>query len=123
MYACFTNLTSTVEKKFGPNFSKTDICNVSDIFKSILFADDTNFFCSGKSVNQLCNRVSGELSKLNKWFAVNKLSLNVDKTNFIVLMNDKVNEEFIIKIGDKMIQRVFKTKFLMVIIDYKLNWK
>ena len=55
--------------------------NVSDIFKSILFADDTNFFCSGKSVNQLCNIVCGELSKLNKWFAVNKLSLNVEKTN------------------------------------------
>ena len=100
-----------------------DICNVSDIFKSILFADDTNFFCSGKSVNQLCNRVCGELSKLNKWFAVNKLSLNVEKTNFIVFMNHKVKDEFIIKIGDKMIQRVFKTKFLGVIIDDKLNWK
>ena len=100
-----------------------DICNVSDIFKSILFADDTDFFCSGKSVNQLCNRVCGELSKLNEWFAVNKLSLNVEKTNFIVFMNHKVNEEFIVKIGDKMIQRVFKTKFLGVIIDDKLNWK
>ena len=100
-----------------------DICNVSEIFKSILFADDTNFFCSGKSMNQLCNRVFGELSKLNKWFAVNKLSLNVDETNFIVFMNHKVKDEFIIKIGDKMIQRIFKTKFLGVIIDDKLNWK
>ena len=100
-----------------------DICNVSEIFKSILFADDTNFFCSGKNVNQLCNRICGELSKLNKWFAVNKLSLNVEKTNFIEFMNHKVKDEFIIKIGDKMIQRVFKTKFLGVIIDDKLNWK
>ena len=38
-------------------------------------------------------------------------------------MNHKVNEEFIIKIDDKMIQRVFKTKFLGAIIDDKLNWK
>ena len=100
-----------------------DICNVSDTFKSILFADDTNLFCSGKSVNQLCNRVCGVLSKPNKWFAVNKLSLNEEKTYFIVLMNHKVNEEFIIKIDDKMVQRVFKTKFLGVTIDDKLNWK
>ena len=99
------------------------ICKVSDTFKSILFADDTNLFCSGKSVNQLCNRVCGELSKPNKWFAVNKLSLNEEKTYFIVLMNHKVNEEFIIKIDDKMVQRVFKTKFLGVTIDDKLNWK
>ena len=41
----------------------------------------------------------------------------------IVYMNHKVKEEFIIKIGDKMIQRVFETKFLGVIIDDKLNWK
>ena len=41
----------------------------------------------------------------------------------IAYMNHKVKEEFIIKIGDKMIQRVFKTKFLGVIIDDKLNWK
>ena len=30
---------------------------------------------------------------------------------------------FVIKIGDTMIQRVFKRKCLDVIIDDKLNWK
>ena len=93
------------------------------MIKSILFADDTNFFCYSKSVNQLCNIVCGKLSKLNKWFAVNKLSLNAEKTNCIVFMNHRVNEEFIINIGDKMIQSAFKTKFLGNIIDDKLNRK
>ena len=37
-----------------------DICNVSQILKSILFADDTNFFCSGYNINELCQTVCDE---------------------------------------------------------------
>jgi hypothetical protein len=50
-----------------------DICNVSEIFKFILFADDTNLFCSGSDLSQLSLIVCKELNKLNTWFAVNKL--------------------------------------------------
>ena len=50
-----------------------DICNVSPVFKFILFADDTNIFCSGSDIVQLSIIVSNELDKLNVWFAVNKL--------------------------------------------------
>ena len=31
-----------------------DICNVSSIMKSIVFADDTNFFYSGKDLTEVC---------------------------------------------------------------------
>ena len=50
-----------------------DICNVSYILKFVLFADDTNIFCSGKDINQLSKLLCIELDKLNIWFAVNKL--------------------------------------------------
>ena len=60
-----------------------DICNVSNILKFVLFADDTNIFCSGKDIYQLSKLLCIELDKLNIWFAVNKLSLNVSKTNFM----------------------------------------
>ena len=63
-----------------------DICNVSNILKFVLFADDTNIFCSGKDINQLSKLLCIELDKLNIWFAVNKLSLNVSKTNFMILV-------------------------------------
>ena len=48
-----------------------DICNVSPVLKFILFADDTNIFCSGNDIVQLSIIVSNELDKLNEWFAVN----------------------------------------------------
>ena len=49
----------------------------------ILFADDTNIFLSGKNLLEVCNTMTNDLKKLDIWFKVNKLSLNVDKTNYI----------------------------------------
>ena len=100
-----------------------DICNVTKILNFILFADDTNIFCSGKDLKSLCKTVSKELDKLNVWFAVNKLSLNVSKTNFILFGNRKYNEDIDITINNVKIDRVYVTKFLGVLIDSNLNWK
>ena len=64
-----------------------------------------------------------ELDKLNVWFTVNKLSLNVSKTNFILFGNRKQNEDLDITINNVKIDRVYVTKFLGVLIDSNLNWK
>ena len=64
-----------------------DICNVSKIFNIILFADDTNLFHTGLHIKTMCQTISYELSKINKWFKANKLSLNVLKTNYIIFGN------------------------------------
>ena len=101
-----------------------DLCNVSDLLKFVLFADDTNLFASGTDIKQLCVEINKELSKINVWFNVNKLSLNISKTNFILFKNKNVvNDDLDININGKAINRVFETKFLGVIIDHKLNWK
>ena len=89
----------------------------------MLFADDTKIFCSDVNILDLCKNVSLELDKLNIWFAVNKLSLNVSKTNFIIFGNRKYKGEVEIKINDISIERVYSTKFLGVLIDHQLNWK
>ena len=52
-----------------------DICNTSSLLKFILFA---------QYLNELSRHMSNELVKLSIWFAINKLSLNVAKTNFMV---------------------------------------
>ena len=61
-----------------------DICNISKVLDFIIFADDTNIFCTGNDLIETCKRMSTELEKLQDWFALNKLSLNVTKTNFMV---------------------------------------
>ena len=61
-----------------------DICNVSNILDFILYADDTNVFYKHENIDMMCKIVSVELDKLSTWFALNKLALNISKTNFMI---------------------------------------
>ena len=100
-----------------------DVCEILSRMSCVLFADDTSLCCSGTDLDQLLDTVQEELSVLKKWFDVNKLSLNISKTKFIIFGNRPIKSGVKIKIDDVEIERVFETKFLGVIIDNKLNWK
>ena len=52
-----------------------DICNVSNLLKFVLFADDTNIFCSSTSLHDLQDTINRELDKLFVWFSVNLFPL------------------------------------------------
>ena len=99
-----------------------DMSNVSKSMKAIVFADDTNLFCAGKDPTDVCDKGSRELIKLSKWFQVNKLSLNVSKTNLMIFGNKKYDDIHRVIIADMDIARVYATKFLGVYIDSRLNW-
>ena len=59
------------------------------------------------------------MKKFQYWFATNKLSLNINKTNFMVFGNEFTN----VFISEFKIERVYSTKFLGVMIDSDLSWK
>ena len=44
--------------------------------KAVIFADDTNLFCSGINVDDLFSAMKCELNKIFLWFKANELSLN-----------------------------------------------
>ena len=102
-----------------------DLCNISTLLKFILFADDTNLFCSGKDPTQLSKIINTELRKLHIWFSVNRLSVNAAKTNYklccLATIVRKINID--IKIDNTVLDRACVTKFLGILIDDKLNWK
>ena len=100
-----------------------DICNVSNLVTFILFADDTNVFCAGDNKLELECMLNRELAKLCKWFAVNKLSLNLSKTSYMLFRNRPPDVDFNVFIEHERINRVHVTKFLGIYIDDKLNWK
>ena len=100
-----------------------DICYISEILKFILFADDTNIFYKHKDINYLCDCMSKELSKLDEWFKINRLSLNMNKTNYILFSNTRRPKHTNIHVNNHNIVKVESTKFLGVQIDDKLNWK
>ena len=61
-----------------------DLPNISKVLNFYLFADDTNIYYESNSLNELEKTVNKELSKLYLWLNVNRLSLNIDKTKFII---------------------------------------
>ena len=68
-----------------------DICNVSKLLHLILFADDTNSFYTGSNLEDISTVLSNELEKISVWFSLNKLSLNVSKTNYMIFSNKKLD--------------------------------
>ena len=47
------------------------------------FADDTNILLSNKSLELLAKKMNQDLKNLTQWLKVNKLSLNIKKTELI----------------------------------------
>ena len=99
-----------------------DICNVSNLVKCILFADDTSLFCSDANINRMFERVSSVLASMCRWFAINKLSLNVLKTSYMLFRNNTAIDTEL-SINGVCLERVRVAKFLGVLIDEHLNWK
>ena len=54
-----------------------------------MFADDTNLFIKDKNLGSLVANANNELAKISNWFKLNKLSLNIKKTNFILFTSRK----------------------------------
>ena len=50
-----------------------------------LFADDTNLTVAGDSIQEIESNMNSDLAPVNQWLLANKLSLNVVKTEFILI--------------------------------------
>ena len=61
-----------------------DLPNISNKLHFFLFADDTNIYFESDNLLKAEKIVNEELKKLNLWLNLNRLSLNVSKTNFII---------------------------------------
>ena len=94
-----------------------DICNISKNLKFTLPADDTNIFYY--NIDILYKQINNELNRLHVWFNVNKLSLNISKTNYMMFSNIKSIQTFNILINGVNIRRVCAVKYLGIYIDDK----
>ena len=102
-----------------------DIVKSSDLFKFSLFADDTVATMSNKNIQSLVSSVNKEICKISLWFKVNKLSLNLSKTNYVIFRTRKrrvptnLPELFI---DDVIVCKTHNVKFLGVTINEYLDW-
>lgn len=74
----------------GPLLFLIYINDLAWMFESalpILFADDTSVVISHANFDSLMNEANDVLLYIAKWFQMNKLSLNIEKSNYIVFRN------------------------------------
>ena len=91
-----------------------------------LFADDTNLTIYSNDSNELENMAINETRKLIKWCNSNKLTINFDKTNFILFhaKNKPIPPNFDkIIVDGNVVRRVASTKYLGLYMDELLTWR
>ena len=112
-----------------------DIPNATSKFHPILFADDTSLIsslCSFNDTNNLnydntliSNQINDELNLVNEWLAINKLSLNIKKTRFMIFHYRQKNISNIIpniSINNEAVEHTSNFNFLGLNIDDTLSW-
>ena len=102
-----------------------DFNKCSSFFNFHIFADDTNLFCTNRSLSALELSVNENLKSVSSWLVANKLSLNIDKTNFIIFhpRQKAVNHKVILHINGQKLEQVKCIRYLGVYIDCNLTWK
>ena len=97
----------------------------SNFFDFHLFADDANLFCRNKQADVLQQQINNELNEVHTWFCANKLSLNIEKSNFVLFHSrqKKSVETFKIEFYNIPLKQENCIKYLGIYIDSHLTWK
>ena len=95
-----------------------------------MYADDTTLHLRSKNIEDLNEAINNDLRDLDSWLKGNKLSLDVTKTQgMLICTKNKHNslegiaEGLCLEVGDNYLALVEKTKYLGVQVDNSLDWK
>ena len=102
-----------------------DIIYASNNPSYTLFADDTTLLFVNKDPNILLHNINTELPKIANWLSCNKLSLNINKTNYVAFKSSNTNTNDTphkIVLSETELERKSHANFLGVKLDEHLNW-
>ena len=95
-----------------------DLPNCSNKLSFRIFADDTNLFYTSDSLSNLESVMNEELKLVFKYCIINRLSINLSKTNYMVISSPKLRGSIHIN----HIELKSQIKYLGVYIDRNLHW-
>lgn len=100
-----------------------DIVEATEIFKPILFADDTKLVTSLNTDNSSNTDILNlELQSISNWLKLNKLSINIEKTKAIVLHNPQKKVHYpTLQLTGVQIEFVRSFNFLGIVMDEDLK--
>ena len=90
-----------------------------------MYADDTNVSFQSAKLNELEEMMTSDLSRLNTWLKANRLSLNIAKTEYMVIgtrqrLAAQDIDRISVHVDNTIIKRVQQTKSLGLTIDDSL---
>ena len=102
-----------------------DIFNVSNFIFTILYADDACVVLGGKSLENLITLMNQELHLLYIWLQSNKLTLNYQKTYYIIFHRARLelhNTTIDLQMGNCNLNKANNLKYFGIIIDDTISW-
>ena len=89
-----------------------------------MYADDTSIIVTSPNLETLQEQNDKIFQDVNKWFKVNQLALNYNKTQYLQF-NTKNSMDYTLKLNFKgnYVKNSPQTKFLGLTIDDTLSWK
>ena len=99
-----------------------DLPRVSRLFQTLLFADDTTLTLSHSDHRILEENVNQELDKILNWTNSNRLCINSEKSNCI-LINNRPTFTPCVRIGTAEITQCNSYKYLGVVLDDGLKFR
>ena len=103
-----------------------DLIAASDKLNFLMYADDTTIYFNIEDFGQQNTEVeiNTELEKVNTWLELNKLSLNAQKTKFMIFhRHQKQIKDFNVCIDNTLIERVESFNYLGIMLNEALSWK
>lgn len=100
-----------------------DITNIFINSKTIQFADDMTVYLIGPSPEHLIISANQELDKLHQWCLSNRLTINTDKTHFMLFTCKRQLNLPQLTINENPICRTNTIKFLGVTYDESMTFK
>ena len=90
-----------------------------------MYADDTTLYCNLEDFVDCDTEtaINRELQKINLWLLRNKLTLNVDKTKFMIFHKRKKVPNLSIALNNIAITKVDTFNYLGILLDSNLSWK
>ena len=103
-----------------------DITNATEILESILYADDTTLiFNPNNNLDDIAinNLINLELKNISDWFRTNKLSLNIEKTKFMIFHRPRTTPPTLnLTIDETQLEQVNTFKFLGLLLNQNMTW-
>ena len=100
-----------------------DISKATPFFNTIIYADDTTLLTHLQCTSNCINNINSELENISNWFRCNKLSINSDKSKFMLFHTPqrKVEVPQLFMQGSQL-QCVNEFNFLGLMVHKNMKW-